>query len=178
MLQILLYLAILTSHISSSLTITTFNNSAISLPSSSTFITNATSNFQIPNTNSQTLSSIITGSITFPSLASYTFQCKFAHTSMGFFWIDGHLLCQDGNVYNVTESSTDNPLPIRRRTTFPFRVHMYKNVSMQELMTFSVQWSDSNNPFTDIPSTAITSNMLNPNEQKRTTANSKTKHEN
>jgi len=88
---------------------------------------------------------------------------------MGFFWIDGHLLCQDGNVYNVTESSTDNPLPIRRRTTFPFRVHMYKNVSMQELMTFSVQWSDSNNSFTDIPSTAITFNMLSPNEQKRDT---------
>ena len=86
---------------------------------------------------------------------------------MAFFWIDGHLLCQDGNVYNVTESSTDNPLPIRRRTTFPFRVHLYKNVSMQERMTFSVQWSDSNNPFTDIPSTAITSNMLSLNEQKR-----------
>lgn len=156
------------------LTIRTFPNSALSLPSYSTSVANTTTSISIPDisTTQQTLSSIVSGTITFPSLGLYSFQCQILHTSMRFMWIDGHLLCQDGHVYNITHSSTDNPLPIRRRKTFPFRAHVYKNTSIQELMSLSVTWSSSNNSFTAIPSTALTTE-LSLNEQKRDTVQRK-----
>jgi hypothetical protein len=99
---------------SAGLTVETFANSGLSGTPSSTSV--------VPDTtliSADGLSAFIFGTVTFPSVGTWTFDCTFANTAVGFFWIDGHLLCQDGNTYNTSvyrgkTSVTDNPLPIRR----------------------------------------------------------------
>ena len=81
----------------------------------------------------------LTGSLTFPggfdAGGVYSFDCDFFNTTLGFVWVDGHLVCQDGNAYQNQASDTDNPLPVNlfkdsllgARETLPFRAHLYYN---------------------------------------------------
>ena len=31
---------------------------------------------------------------------------------MGFVWVDGHMICDDGHAYKVGAGQSDNPLPV------------------------------------------------------------------
>lgn len=73
----------------------------------------------------------------------YQFNCTFSHTSTGFVWIDGHLVCNDGNAYRQKwdENPSDNPLPIAR--PLPFRVHIASNdTSCAKPANVKVSWRE------------------------------------
>jgi hypothetical protein len=66
----------------------------------------------------------------------FNFSCAFANTTLGFVWVDGHLICQDGNAYpQQGPGGSDNPLPINvfnnasrgAVSSLPFRAHVYYN---------------------------------------------------
>eukprot|EP00750_Incisomonas_marina_P011382 INCI16371.1.p1 GENE.INCI16371.1~~INCI16371.1.p1 ORF type:complete len:914 (-),score=108.51 INCI16371.1:2333-5074(-) len=67
----------------------------------------------------------------------YEFNCNFFNTTLGFVWVDGHLVCQDGNAYTNSDDEIDNPLPINMfhdsllgpTDSLPFRVHVYYNAN-------------------------------------------------
>lgn len=67
----------------------------------------------------------------------YEFNCNFFNTTLGFVWIDGHLVCQDGNAYTNGDDEIDNPLPINMfhdsllgsTDSLPFRAHVYYNAN-------------------------------------------------
>ena len=47
------------------------------------------------------LSAELVGQVAFPADgAVYHFDCNWTGTSMGFVWIDGHMVCQDGHTYS------------------------------------------------------------------------------
>ena len=55
----------------------------------------------------------------------YNFSCSFANTTMGFLWIDDHLVCQDGNVYKPPVSRTDLPLKRLSKASLPVVLRAY-----------------------------------------------------
>ena len=52
------------------------------------------------------------GTLTFPAAGVYEFNCNFTGTTTGWVWVDGHQVCNDGNVYKLGAGSFDNPLPM------------------------------------------------------------------
>eukprot|EP00927_Polykrikos_kofoidii_P055109 TRINITY_DN4941_c0_g1_i1.p1 TRINITY_DN4941_c0_g1~~TRINITY_DN4941_c0_g1_i1.p1 ORF type:complete len:926 (+),score=102.55 TRINITY_DN4941_c0_g1_i1:35-2812(+) len=127
---------------------------------------------EIVAAGNDTLSVSISGTVTFPSSGLWRFDCKFKHTAVAFFWVDGHLLCQDGNVYNATVDTTDNPLPIRSRRSFALRAHLYKNLRSSEPISMAVRWAHQDTPneprsqMLPIPSSALDP-VLSVNERRR-----------
>ena len=80
-------------------------------------------------TNDCLLSGELEGSVEFHHKGIYTFQCLFQHTSTGFVWLDGHLICSDGHAYEPRDE-IDNPIPIinlERKSIYPFRAHITSN---------------------------------------------------
>lgn len=55
----------------------------------------------------------------------YNFSCSFANTTMGFLWIDDHLVCQDGNIYKPPVSRTDLPLKRLAKASLPIVLRAY-----------------------------------------------------
>ena len=63
----------------------------------------------------------------------YHFDCNWTKATMGFVWVDGHMVCQDDYTYKPQAGSTDNPLPVNYFkgsskgvvTSLPFRAHFY-----------------------------------------------------
>ncbi|CAB9497409.1 Trehalase [Seminavis robusta] len=73
--------------------------------------------------------------------AVYKFSCDFTHTSSGFVWIDGHLVCSDGNSFRATD--TDNPLPIDTSKPQPFRARITTNdTACQHIASFQLTWKE------------------------------------
>jgi hypothetical protein len=102
------------------------------------------------------LSGELVGTIEFPTMMTtssddnvrkdesvYAFDCRFSHTSTGWVWIDGHLVCQDGNPYQHRDE-VDNPLPIQRsgKRRFPFRARITSNqTSCDNIASLQVSWT-------------------------------------
>ncbi len=63
--------------------------------------------------------------------AEYNFSCSFGNTTMGFLWIDDHLVCQDGNVYKPPVSRTDLPLKRLSKALLPVVLRAYTAPSQQ-----------------------------------------------
>ena len=84
----------------SGLTIYNYNNTALAGEPVSRSILNDTSSIRFGSSGQPSFSNEITGTVTFPSAGLFDFQCTFQGTTLGFVWIDGHLVCQDGNAYN------------------------------------------------------------------------------
>ena len=55
----------------------------------------------------------------------YNFSCSFGNTTMGFLWIDDHLVCQDGNIYKPPVSRTDLPLRRLSKASLPVVLRAY-----------------------------------------------------
>jgi hypothetical protein len=47
-----------------------------------------------------------------PQGATYRFVCHWWGSSMGFVWVDGHMVCHDGNTYQTKAEDMDDSLPI------------------------------------------------------------------
>lgn len=90
------------------------------------------------------LSGELLGTVAFAKPSGvYQFNCTFSDTSTGFVWIDGHLVCNDGNAYRQKwdENPPDNPLPIAR--PLPFRVHITSNdTSCAKPASVKVSWRE------------------------------------
>jgi hypothetical protein len=97
------------------------------------------------------LSAELVGTIAFPQAGGlFHFNCAWSGTTLGFVWIDGHLVCQDGHAYQPSDSTTDNPLPVNTVTStkgvvtsLPFRAHIYSNGSAHEAGV-NVTWAVEN----------------------------------
>jgi hypothetical protein len=115
----LLATALLTSAAASSaatsgLTLNVYDNTALAGVPVSTSVVDGAS-LSLPGSKYDgAWSAELVGSITFPSGSggTYEFDCSFANTTMAFVWVDGHLVCQDGNAYQVAvEVSGLPPVP-------------------------------------------------------------------
>jgi len=138
-------------------TIDTFSNSGLFGPP----LTRAS----VPDTSfiaasEEGVSAYVYGTVYFPSNGSWIFDCAFVNTAVGFVWIDGHLVCQDGNTYNVSAGAADNPLPVRTAAGgrgLAIRAHMYKDAARaREPMSLSVRWGlNTSSSMAAIPSAAL-----------------------
>jgi hypothetical protein len=121
------------------LTLNVYSNTGLFGPPSSTSVVNGVS-FALPGSaHGGSWSAELIGSIAFPggfdAGGLFQFSCDFFNTTLGFAWVDGHLVCQDGNAYVNDPATTDNPLPVNLfkdsllgpRDALPFRAHVYYN---------------------------------------------------
>ena len=75
------------------------------------------------------------GTLQFPKDGGvFRFDCNWTDATMGYVWVDGHMVCQDAHTYKPGAGSTDNPLPVNtfKRSkgivhSLPFRAHFYYN---------------------------------------------------
>jgi hypothetical protein len=88
------------------------------------------------------LSGELVGTIAFFESGVYQFDCHFFNTSTGWVWIDGHMICGDGNTFHPTPpDSIDNPLPIDR--PLPFRARITSNdTSCDKIGSVTVSWQE------------------------------------
>lgn len=110
-------------------TLKTYQNMALAGPAITTTVL-ATTACSLPG--GKPLSAELAGTIAFPADGGvYHFDCRWENTTIGFVWVDGHLVCQDGNAYRPPVGTTDNPLPINTLSqsrvvqSLPFRAHLY-----------------------------------------------------
>lgn len=86
------------------ITLRTYTNMALSGIPSSTQILDTTA-FSVPSGSPG--SAELVGTIGFPTEgAVYHFDCQWAGTTMGFVWVDGHMVCQDGHACGSPFSAT------------------------------------------------------------------------
>ncbi|CAB9504969.1 Trehalase [Seminavis robusta] len=112
----------------------------------------------VPNSDTESkcyLSGELVGTIEFPTTDKtevyYTFDCQFAHTSTGWVWVDGHVVCGDRSAFNYSFPAIDNPLPIRRKRSFPFRARITSNqTACDNIASVKVNWKSD--------ATAVTTN--------------------
>jgi hypothetical protein len=100
----------------SGLAVETFTNSGLSGTPSFTST--------VPDTtliSADGISAFVYGTVTFPSAGTWSFDCAFSNTAVGFFWVDGHLICKTVihtalpfRMLNTSVEIIDDPLPIRR----------------------------------------------------------------
>jgi Trehalase len=100
-----------------------------------------------------------------PQGATYQFFCSWLGSSMGFVWVDGHMVCQDGNTYQTNADDMDDALPMNNNNNIrdghhksgssrgivkqlPFRAHFYfngtlrpKDIVRRTKIGLSVEWS-------------------------------------
>ena len=75
------------------------------------------------------------GTLDFPADGGvFRFDCNWTIATMGYVWVDGHMVCQDAHTYKPGAGTTDNPLPVNtfKRSkgivsSLPFRAHYYFN---------------------------------------------------
>ena len=63
---------------------------------------------------SEPFSADIVGTIDFNTSGVFAFNCTFRRTTLAFVWIDGHMVCQDGNAFNPGLSLSSPSLPLCR----------------------------------------------------------------
>ena len=133
------------------------------------------------------LSGELLGTINFPQgqPTYYHFDCHFSHTSTGWVWVDGHLVCDDGHVFHPYNDEYDNPLLIRTTNkSLPFRAHIATNrtttttTNAREAAVPSLQvrwrWSTNGNDVSpsqllQVQSNPIVTNNNNNNNESSTT---------
>ena len=84
---------------------------------------------------SEPFSAEMVGTLQFPADGGvFRFDCNWTDATMGYVWVDGHMVCQDAYTYRPGVGNTDNPLPVNtfKRTkgivhSLPFRAHFYYN---------------------------------------------------
>jgi hypothetical protein len=88
------------------------------------------------------LSGEMVGTIKFSESGVFQFVCHFFNTSTGWVWIDGHVICGDGNTFQPNPpDSIDNPLPIDR--PLPFRARITSNdTSCDKVGSVTVSWKE------------------------------------
>jgi len=130
---LLLFLAYLLGycHGDNGLTLTIYDNTA-RVPSANTHKSIIdTPSFTFNTT--KPFSADIEGTISFNVSGVFQFNCSFGRTTLAFVWIDGHMVCQDGNAFLPAPGTMDNPLPIQGNDdgspmkTLPFRAHIMWN---------------------------------------------------
>jgi hypothetical protein len=85
------------------------------------------------------LSGELLGNVSFTKNSVYEFSCQFVHTSTGWVWLDGHLVCGDNNAFRPI--NWDNPLPIDRNLAF--RAHITSNdTSCKKPASLRVLWKE------------------------------------
>ena len=113
-----------------------YDNMGLAGPPSSTTVINTTAFYMPANKELIPFSAEMIGTLLFPPEGSiYSFVCDWFGSTMGFVWIDGHMVCQDGNVYRPSKEDTDYCLPINMYPSsskgvvagLPFRAHFYYN---------------------------------------------------
>ena len=94
------------------------------------------------------LSGIASGMLALPA-GTWNFSCAFESATLGFVWVDGHLVCQTG-AYDLAPGSGDDPLPVRRNASVAFRAHLYgANASARVL------WGQGGAALAPIPAAAL-----------------------
>ena len=84
---------------------------------------------------SEPFSAEMVGTLDFPAGGGvFRFDCNWTVATMGYVWVDGHMVCQDAHTYKPGAGTTDNPLPVNtfKRSkgivaSLPFRAHYYFN---------------------------------------------------
>ena len=84
---------------------------------------------------SEPFSAEMVGTLDFPATGGvFRFDCNWTVATMGYVWVDGHMVCQDAHTYKPGAGTTDNPLPVNtfKRSkgivaSLPFRAHYYYN---------------------------------------------------
>ena len=130
------------------LTLKTYTNMALAGQPATATIVGATA-CSLPG--AAPLSAELVGTIAFPEAGGlFYFDCAWSGTTLGFVWIDGHLVCQDGNAYQPSDGTTDNPLPVNTVAStkgvvasLPFRAHIYSAGSAHNVGV-NVTWSVEN----------------------------------
>ncbi|KAH8045392.1 adenosine kinase [Aureococcus anophagefferens] len=81
------------------------------------------------------LSGIASGMLALPA-GTWNFSCAFESATLGFVWVDGHLVCQTG-AYDLAPGSGDDPLPVRRNASVAFRAHLYGANAHRNMLTMT-----------------------------------------
>ena len=105
-----LTLLLLTTGAAAGLTLQVFDNTALAGPAVVTKTLSAAA-FSLPASSyGGAFSASLHGTIELHGAGSWwNFSCDFGNTTVGFVWIDGHLVCQDGKAYaQPSPGSTDN----------------------------------------------------------------------
>ena len=130
------------------LTLKTYANTALSgAPATTSVVTAAACS--VP-TGGAPLSAELVGTISFPASGGvFHFNCSWVGTTVGFVWMDGHMVCQDGHAYHPDSGSTDNPLSINLLpgqtkgvvSSLPFRAHLYYSGYEETHVGVNVTWA-------------------------------------
>jgi hypothetical protein len=112
------------------LTLKTYTNMALAGPPATTTVV-GTASCSLPG--GSPFSAELVGTLAFPPGGGmFHFECTWTNTTVGFVWVDGHMVCQDGHAYRPDAGKIDNPLPVNlfNRTkgvvaSLPFRAHVY-----------------------------------------------------
>ena len=105
-----------------------------------------TATFRLPpQLNGQGFSAELVGTVDVGHTAQtggswWNVTCDFEGTTLGFVWIDGHLVCHDGHAYTTEgPGNMDNPLPINvfnlsrgPVASLPFRAHIYRTPAVTD----------------------------------------------
>lgn len=130
------------------LTLRTYANTALYGPAASTAVVSAAA-CAVP-AGGAPLSAELVGTLSFPAEGGvFHFNCSWTDTTVGFVWIDGHMVCQDGHAYHPDSGTTDNPLSINTFShtkgavsSLPFRAHVYYSGNSTEAhVGVSVTWA-------------------------------------
>ena len=130
------------------LTLKTYSNTALSgAPAATSVVTAAAC---LVPTGGAPLSAELVGTIFFPASGGvFHFNCSWVGTTVGFVWVDGHMVCQDGHAYHPDSGSTDNPLSINLLadqtkgvvSSLPFRAHLYYSGHEETHVGVNVTWA-------------------------------------
>ena len=116
---------------SDGITLKLYKNQGLFGPPASIFVLNSTS-FALPGNTS--FSAELVGTVSFPPTGGvYHFACNMTAGTMGYVWVDGHMVCQDNITYKSYGGGATNPLPINTFENLskgvvkalPFRAHLY-----------------------------------------------------
>lgn len=130
------------------LTLKTYANTALSGTPAGTSVVSAAA-CAVP-TGGAPLSAELVGTISFPVQGGmFHFNCSWVDTTVGFVWVDGHMVCQDGHAYHPSDGSTDNPLSINLLpnqakgvvSSLPFRAHIYYSGHEDTHVGVNVTWA-------------------------------------
>lgn len=130
------------------LTLKTYPNTALSGTPTTTSVVSAAA-CAVP-TGGAPLSAELVGTIAFPAGGgTFHFNCSWLSTTVGFVWVDGHMVCQDGHAYHPGSGTTDNPLSVNVLpnqtkgviSSLPFRAHIYYSGHDETHVGVNVTWA-------------------------------------
>ena len=130
------------------LTQTIYDNNALAAADGSAPMVSVVQSTNLSSSGAKPFSGTLIGMLQLPKPGVYQFLCDFSRTSIAYVWVDGHMVCHDGNSMNVEPGSDDNALPVDSESAgrwYPFRIHLYYNQSssVDTDVSVGVRWNVS-----------------------------------